>query len=161
VHHHCPVRNEILKDCARRQRQRQAQLSEFKASLVDGTSSRTTRSSLRKTSFEKQTTKNIVSMAMVPKALDKFNAIPLKIQTQLSFFFLQLFITYFLHLHFKCYPKSPLYTHPNPALLPTHSHFLAPVFPCTRTYKVCNTKGASLPRDGRLGHLLLHMQLET
>jgi hypothetical protein len=40
-----------------RQRQRQAELSEFKASLVDETSSRTTSSSLRKTSFEKQTTK--------------------------------------------------------------------------------------------------------
>jgi hypothetical protein len=26
------------------------------------------------------------------------------------------FIRYFLHLHFKCYPKSPLY--PPPALLP-------------------------------------------
>ena len=38
-------------------RQRQAELSEFKASLVDGTSPRTTSSSLRKTSFEKQTTK--------------------------------------------------------------------------------------------------------
>ena len=27
------------------------------------------------------------------------------------------FITYFLHLHFKCYPQSPLY--PTPALLPS------------------------------------------
>jgi hypothetical protein len=30
---------------------------------------------------------------------------------QLLFFFpLQIFIRYFLHLHFKCYPKSPLYS---------------------------------------------------
>ena len=32
------------------------------------------------------------------------------------FFFFQFFIRYFLHLHFKCYPKSPLY--PLPTLLP-------------------------------------------
>ena len=30
--------------------------------------------------------------------------------------FFQFFIRYFLHLHFKCYPESPLY--PPPALLP-------------------------------------------
>jgi hypothetical protein len=47
------------------------------------------------------------------------------------------------------------------APLPTHSHFLALAFPCTGAYKVCKTKGASLPNDGWLGHLLLHMQLET
>jgi len=34
----------------------------------------------------------------------------------LSFFFFKIFIRYFLHLHFKCYPKSPLYL--PPALLP-------------------------------------------
>jgi hypothetical protein len=33
-------------------------------------------------------------------------------------------------------------------------------FPCTETYNVCKTR-ASLPNDGRLGHLLLQMQLET
>jgi hypothetical protein len=48
---------------------------------------------------------------------------------------------------------------PHPAPLSTHSHFLALAFPCTRAYKVC--QGASLHTDGRLGHLLLHMQLET
>jgi hypothetical protein len=37
-------------------------------------------------------------------------------------------------LHFKCYPQSPLYLPPHPALQPTHSHFLALVFPCTRAY---------------------------
>jgi hypothetical protein len=30
-------------------------------------------------------------------------------------FFFQFFIRYFLHLHFKCYPESPLY--PSPTLL--------------------------------------------
>jgi hypothetical protein len=38
--------------------------------------------------------------------------------TVYSFFF-QFFISYFLHLHFKCYPESPLYAHPLP-LLPYH-----------------------------------------
>jgi hypothetical protein len=33
-------------------------------------------------------------------------------------------------------------------------------FSCTGAYKVCNTRGLS-PNDGRLGHLLIHMQLET
>jgi hypothetical protein len=28
-------------------------------------------------------------------------------------FFLQFFIRYFLHLHFKCYPESSLYTPEN------------------------------------------------
>jgi hypothetical protein len=30
------------------------------------------------------------------------------------FFFLQFFIRYLLHLHFKCYPESPIYPHPSP-----------------------------------------------
>ena len=47
------------------------------------------------------------------------------------------------------------------APLPTHSHFLALAFPCIGAYKVCNTKEASLPSDGPLGHLLLHMQHKT
>jgi hypothetical protein len=51
-------------------------------------------------------------------------------------------IRYFLHLHFKCYPKSPPYPL---TLLPTHSHFLALAFPCTETYKVCKTKGSLFP----------------
>jgi hypothetical protein len=73
-------------------------------------------------------------------------------------FIFQFFIRYFLHLYFKCYPKRPS---PPPALVPTDSYFLALEFPCTGAYKVCNTNGASLPNNGRLGHLLLHMQLET
>jgi hypothetical protein len=60
--------------------------------------------------------------------------------------FKKFFIGYFLHLHFKCYPKSPLYPPlPRPAPLPTHSHFLALVFSCTGAYKVCKTKGPLFP----------------
>jgi hypothetical protein len=52
-------------------------------------------------------------------------------------------IRYFLHLHFKRYPKSPPYPPPTP--LPTRSHFLALTFPCTEEYKVCKTKGPLFP----------------
>jgi hypothetical protein len=55
------------------------------------------------------------------------------------------FLLYFFHLHFKCYPKSPLCPPPNPASLPTHSHFLALAFPCSGAYKVCRTKRPLLP----------------
>jgi hypothetical protein len=57
--------------------------------------------------------------------------------TFLSFFFL---ITYFLQLHFQCYPKSP-----PPTPLPTHSHILALAFPCTGAYNVCLTNGPLFP----------------
>jgi hypothetical protein len=57
-------------------------------------------------------------------------------------FFFHFFIRYFLYLHFKCYPESSLYPPPHPAPLPTHSHFLALVFPCTGVYKVYKTKGS-------------------
>ena len=50
---------------------------------------------------------------------------------------------------------------PRPASLTIHSHFLALAFPCTGAYKVCKTKGASFTNDRRLGHLLIHMHLET
>jgi hypothetical protein len=78
----------------------------------------------------------------------------------LSFIFLQFFVRYFLHLHFKCYPESPLYLPqtllpypPTPASWPWHSPVLR--------HKNLQDQGASLPNDGWLGHLLLHMQLET
>jgi hypothetical protein len=62
-----------------------------------------------------------------------------------SFFFNLFFlIRYFLHLHFKCYPKSPP-DPPHPIPLPTHSHFLALAFPHTEAYKVCKTKGPLFP----------------
>jgi hypothetical protein len=40
--------------------------------------------------------------------------------------------------------KSPI-PYASPAPLPTHSHFLALVFPSTRAYKVCKTKGPLFP----------------
>jgi hypothetical protein len=52
--------------------------------------------------------------------------------SSLSFFL----IRYLFHLHFQCYPKSPPH-----APSPTHSHFLALAFPCTKAYKVCTTNG--------------------
>jgi hypothetical protein len=59
--------------------------------------------------------------------------------------------------------KSPI---PSPQLpypptpLPTHSHFLALAFPCTGAYSL-QVQWASLSSDGQLGHLLIHMQLES
>jgi hypothetical protein len=62
---------------------------------------------------------------------------------QFSFFFFNIFITYFPQLHFQCYPKVP---HALPTTsLPTHSHFLALVFPCTGAYKVCMSNGLLFP----------------
>ena len=57
--------------------------------------------------------------------------------------------------------KSPiLSSHPAPQHI--HFHFLALAFPCTGAYDLHKTKGLSSPPiDGRLGHPLLHMQLET
>jgi hypothetical protein len=74
----------------------------------------------------------------------------------LSFFFLR----YFLHLHFKCYPQSPLYSPhallpnpPTPKSWPWHSPVLGHI--------IFTRPRASPPIDGWLGHLLLDMQLET
>jgi hypothetical protein len=53
-------------------------------------------------------------------------------------------IRYLFHLHFQCYPKSPLHAPPPtplPTPLATHSHFLALEFHCTEAYKVCMTNG--------------------
>jgi hypothetical protein len=55
----------------------------------------------------------------------------------LFFFFFNIFIRYFPHLHFQCYPKISILSPPTP--LPTHSHFLALAFPCIGAYKVCLT----------------------
>ena len=77
-----------------------------------------------------------------------------------GYFIAFVLIRYFLHLHFKYYPGSPLY--PSPALLfnpptpaswPWHSPVLGHMF--------FARPRASPLIDGLLGHPLLHMQLET
>jgi hypothetical protein len=56
--------------------------------------------------------------------------------------------------------RSPIHSlHPAP--LPTHSHFLALVFPLYWGVQSLQDQGASLASYGQLGHLLLHMQLVT
>jgi hypothetical protein len=66
-------------------------------------------------------------------------------QPHFLFFSPQFFIRYFLHLPFKCYLKNPPYPPLPPSPLPTHSHFLALVFPCTGAYKVCKIKRLLFP----------------
>jgi hypothetical protein len=70
--------------------------------------------------------------------------------------FKTIFIRYFPHLYFKCYSKSPLCsppsyspTYPLPLPTPVLGHI---IFASPR---------ASPFNDGPIGHLLLHMQLET
>jgi hypothetical protein len=58
--------------------------------------------------------------------------------------FFPFFIRYLAHLHFQCYTKSPPYP-PTPTPLPTHSPFLALVFPSTGAYKVCKSNGPLFP----------------
>ena len=52
-------------------------------------------------------------------------------------------IRYFLLYISNAIPKVPPL--PSPTALPTNSHFLALVFPCTEAYKVCKTKGPLFP----------------
>jgi hypothetical protein len=73
----------------------------------------------------------------------------------IMFYLLYIFFIYIQML----FPKPPIPS-PHPAPHPTHSCFLALVFPCTEAYDLRNTKGSPLI-DGQLGHPLLHMQLET
>jgi hypothetical protein len=70
------------------------------------------------------------------------------------------FIRYFLYLHFKCYPESPLYplptllcNPPTPASWPWHSPVLG--------HMIFARPRASLPIDGLIGHPLIYIQLET
>ena len=85
----------------------------------------------------------------------------MEIKKPLSFLlFKQFLIRYFLHLQFKCYPESPLYppaallpNSPIPTSWPWHSPILGHI--------IFARPRASPPNDGLLGHLLLHMQLET
>jgi hypothetical protein len=71
------------------------------------------------------------------------------------------FIRYFLHLYFKCYSESPLYpppTHPAPNQ-PTPASWLwhSPIL----GHMISARPRASPPIDGRQGHPLQRMQLET
>ena len=72
-------------------------------------------------------------------------------------FFLLFFIRYFLHLHFKCYSSiAPTALHPNrptPTSWPGHSPVQGKI--------IFARPRASPPIDGRLGHSLLHVQLEA
>jgi hypothetical protein len=74
--------------------------------------------------------------------------------------FISFFIRYFLHLHFKCYPESPLY-HP-PLLLPNPSTNASwPWHSPVLGHMIFAGPRASPLIDSQLGHPLLHMQLET
>jgi hypothetical protein len=74
--------------------------------------------------------------------------------------FLNIFITYFPQLHFQCYPKSPPYP---PHHFPTHPFpfFFGPGIPLYWSIYSLRFQWASLSSDGQLGHLLIHMQLES
>jgi hypothetical protein len=57
------------------------------------------------------------------------------------------------------YQKSPIPTHPHS---PTHPlPLFGPGFPLYWGIQSLHVQWASLSSDGRLGHLLIHMQLET
>jgi hypothetical protein len=103
-------------------------------------------------SWTKQKARCMLSLCSNPELLSLF--------FKFFSFFNLFFITYFLHLHFKCYPQNPLY--PPPALLPKpptpvswpwHSPVLG--------HMVFARPRASPPIVGQLGHSLLHMQIET
>ena len=80
--------------------------------------------------------------------------------------FFLFFIRYFLYLHFKCYPLSwfPLWKPPTPSLLPLLTKPPTPAsWPWhspTLGHWAFTGPRASPPIDDRLGHSLLHMQLE-
>ena len=81
---------------------------------------------------------------------------PLLLQGYLLLVFFNNFFRYFLHLHVKCYPESPLYpplsllpNPPTPASRPWHSPVLG--------HMIFARPRASPPIDGCP---LLHMQLE-
>jgi hypothetical protein len=62
----------------------------------------------------------------------------------LSLFFM--FLNFLLDIFFIYISNAILKVpYSRPAPLPTLSHFLALLFPCTGAYKVCNTKGPLFP----------------
>jgi hypothetical protein len=77
-----------------------------------------------------------------------------------SFLFLKIFVlSIFLIYISNAIPKVP-HTLP-PTSLPTHSHFFDPGVPLYWAIYSLRVQWASLSSDGRLGHLLIHMQLES
>jgi hypothetical protein len=69
-------------------------------------------------------------------------------------------IRYLAHLHFQFYTKSPPYP-PTPKPLPPPLPPFGPGVPLCWGIESLQVQWASLSSDGRLGHLLMHMQLET
>jgi hypothetical protein len=75
-------------------------------------------------------------------------------------FFFKIFLLHiFLNYIFNAIPKVP-HTLP-PTSLPTHSHFFVPGVPLYWGIYSLRVLWASLSSDGRLGHLLIYMQLES
>jgi hypothetical protein len=77
-----------------------------------------------------------------------------------TFFFLKYFLLHiFLNYISNAIPKVP-HTLPSTSL-PTHSHFFGPGVPLYWGIYSLRVQWASLSSDGQLGHLLIHMQLES
>jgi hypothetical protein len=73
--------------------------------------------------------------------------------------FFTIFIRYLARLHFQCYLKSPPYP---PTPTPLHPlPLFGPGVPLYWDIQSLHVQWASLSSDGRLGHLLIHMQLES
>jgi hypothetical protein len=74
-----------------------------------------------------------------------------------------LFLIFLLHI-FLNYISNVISKVPHtlpPTSLPTHSHFFGPGIPLYWGIYSLQVQWASLSSDGQLGHLLIHMQLET
>jgi hypothetical protein len=72
-----------------------------------------------------------------------------------KYFLLHIFLNYISN----AIPKVP-HTLPSTSL-PTHSHFFGPGVPLYWGINSLHVQWSSLSSDGRLGHLLIHMQLES
>jgi hypothetical protein len=76
-------------------------------------------------------------------------------------FFFQFLLGIYLIYISNAILKVPYTLPPSPDPIPTHFHFLALVFHLYWGIYNLQDQGASLPNNGQLGHLLIHMQLET
>jgi hypothetical protein len=75
------------------------------------------------------------------------------------YFFKNILLHIFLNYISNAISKVP-HTLP-PTSLPTHSHFFGPGIPLYWGIYSLRVQWASLSSDGLLGHLLIHMQLES